>query len=618
MSGWWYYYNSHVLNEFLTTKQQRDIQAGYEKNFRKYLKFPQPKIIAVDANVDLDPYHRSFSGTGHYVLQNKTAVPISQIHITDTQQSISDVQFDRAFRLVSRAPRDLYSIYQLETPLAPGEMLNMNFKVGYQSHGFRDGNERPELAYNGMFFDVGYFPWIGYNAGTELDDPRRRREEGLGPVADLPDRGDPYGSRTNLFASDSDWISYKTVVSTPDDQIALAPGYLQKEWHKDGRHYYSYDMGDVKIQDFFAYVSGRFAVKKENYKGVSIEVYYEPKHPYDVEDMIEASKAGLDYYQANYSPFQFTQFRILEFPRYRGFAQSFPNTVPYTEPGFLGRVLDPKKDVDRTYFVTAHELAHQWWGHQLIGGAVAGSNMMSESLAEYSALRVMEKRYGDGQMRKFLSHELDGYLRGRSAESRKEPPLGLVQRESYVWYQKGSMILYAMSDYIGEDKVNLGLHNFLMANRYANATDALTGPYPDTRGLEAALREQTPPEMQYFIDDSFEKITLYDNKAVSATAQKQPDGTYKVTLTVQGKKVYADGNGVESATAIHDLIDVGVFSGKKDEEQPLAVRKEKITGGTQTFEFVVKTQPTRAGIDPYNKLIDRNLDDNSMDVTVQK
>jgi len=618
LSGWWYYYNSHVLNEFLTTKQQRDIQAGYEKNFRKYLKFPQPKIIAVDANVDLDPYHRSFSGTGHYVLQNKTAVPISQIHITDTQQSISDVQFDRAFHLVSRAPRDLYSIYQLETPLAPGEMLNMNFKVGYQSHGFRDGNERPELAYNGMFFDVGYFPWIGYNAGTELDDPRRRREEGLGPVADLPDRGDAYGSRTNLFASDSDWISYKTVVSTPDDQIALAPGYLQKEWHKDGRHYYSYDMGDVKIQDFFAYVSGRFAVKKENYKGVSIEVYYEPKHPYDVDDMIAASKAGLDYYQANYSPFQFTQFRILEYPRYRNFAQSFPNTVPYSEGGFLGRVLDPAKDVDRTYFVTAHELAHQWWGHQLIGGAVAGSNMMSESLAEYSALRVMEKKYGEGQMRKFLSHELDGYLRGRAGETRKEPPLGLVQREAYVWYQKGSMILYALSDYIGEDKVNLGLHNFLMQYRYANANDAQSVPYPDTRQLEAALRAQTPPEMQYFIDDSFEKITLYDNKAVSADAKKLPDGTYKVTLVVEGKKVYADGNGVESPTAIHDYVDVGVFSGKKGEETPLSVRKEKITGGQQTFEFVVKELPTRAGIDPYNKLIDRNLDDNSMDVTVAK
>ena len=129
--------------------------------------------------------------------------------------------------------------------------------------------------------------------------------------------------------------------------------------------------------------------------------------------MIAGVKAGLDYYQANYSPYQYKQFRILEFPRYRQFAQSFPNTSPFTETFWITRVLNPDKDIDFTYFVTAHELAHQWWGHQLIGGRVAGSNMMSESLAEYSALRVAQKKYGDAQMHKFLAHELDGYLRGR-------------------------------------------------------------------------------------------------------------------------------------------------------------------------------------------------------------
>jgi ABC-2 type transport system permease protein len=613
-SGWWFYLNAHVRNEFLTTKQQRQIKANYERDFKRYERFPLPKVIAVDANVDLDPNHRSFSGTGHFVLQNKTPQPILQIHITDQMQSLSNVQFDRPFHLVSRAPRDLYSIYQLETPLAPGDKLNLTFKVGYQTHGFRDGNERPELAYNGMFFDSSYFPFIGYTSDIELDDPRRRREEKLGPLTDLPPRGDPWGSVTNLFTTDSDWISYRTVVSTPDDQIAFAPGYLQRDWHQNGRHYYAYDMGEVKILDFYAYVSGRYEVKRENYKGVNIEIYHAPQHGFDVDDMIAGVKGGLDYYQANYSPYQFKQFRILEFPRYRGFAESFSNTSPFTETFWIGRVLNPSKDIDLAYFVTAHELAHQWWAHQLTGGHVAGSNMMSEGLAEYSALRVAQKKYGDAQMHKFLAHELDGYLRGRSNETRKEPPLGQVQREAYVWYQKGSLVFYALSDYIGEAKLNLALKNFLMQYRYANADDAQSGPYPDTRLLEDALRAQTPSDLQYFLNDSFEKITLYDNKAVEAGSQKMPDGNYKVTLTVEGRKVYADGNGVESPAPVHDLIDVGVFSGKKDEEKPLAVRKEWITGARQTFEFIVKERPTRAGIDPYNKLIDRNGDDNTIDI----
>src|ERR1700689_2204882 len=139
-------------------------------------------------------------------------------------------------------------------------------------------------------------------------------------------------------------------------------------------------------------------------------------------------------------------------------------------------------------------------------------------------------------MDKFLAHELDGYLRGRSNETRKEPPLGQVQRESYVWYQKGSLVFYALSDYIGEAKLNLALHNFLMQYRYANATDAQSGPYPDTRLLEDALRAQTPSALQYFLNASFESIVLYDNKALSATVSEMPGKKYKVTMTVQARK----------------------------------------------------------------------------------
>jgi ABC-type transport system involved in multi-copper enzyme maturation permease subunit len=624
-SGIWYTYNTHVLNEFLSQPQQRDIQAQYERDFKKYEFLPQPKIIAVDANIDIFPERRSFSGTGHFVLQNKTPGPISQIHIVDTQQSVSNVQFDRPFHKVSSAKRDLYTIYALDQPLAPGEKMNMNFNVGYTSRGFRDGGERAELAYSGTFFDSGYFPTIGYSTGNELSDPRRRREEHLGPVTDLPQRGDPLGSRTNLFTKDSDWISYNTIVSTSDHdsegkpQIAIAPGYLLRDWHQNGRHYFAYSMGDVKTLDFYAYISARYDVKRDIYQGVNgpinIEIYYDPHHPYDVDDMIGAAKAGLAYYEKNYSPYEFKQFRIMEFPRYRTFAQSFPNTVPFSEAiGFIGRVEKPD-DIDFTYFVTAHELAHQWWGHQLIGGAVAGSNMMSESLAEYSALRIAEHTYGDDQMHKFLKHELDGYLRGRAGESRKEPPIVLVQRESYVWYQKGSLVMYGLADFIGEDKVNLALHNFLMQYRYANATDNQDAPYPDTRQFVDALRAQTPPEYQYYITDAFENIVLYDNKALTATYVQTPDKKYKVTLTVQAKKFKSDGSGNETPMPLADYIDIGVFSGKKDHEKALYLKKEKITQEKNTFEIIVDQLPTRAGIDPINKLIDRIPDDNTIDVT---
>jgi len=203
------------------------------------------------------------------------------------------------------------------------------------------------------------------------------------------------------------------------------------------------------------------------------------------------------------------------------------------------------------------------------------------------------------------------------------------QREPYVWYQKGGQILYTIADYIGEDRFNLALHNFLMQYRYANATNqvdahdnasaatAIDGPYPDTRMLVDAIRAETPPELQYLVDDGFNRIVLYDNKAVSATSQKTPDGKYKVTLEVQARKLQADGNGAETPMPLADYIEIGVFSGKKDEEKPLYLKKEKITEERNTFVVIVNEQPTLAGIDPYNKLIDCNADDNMIDVKRQ-
>jgi ABC-2 type transport system permease protein len=633
-AGSWYFYNAHVLNEYLDSKARRGVQADYERQFKRYENLLQPKVTTVDATISIYPERRSFDGNVRLTLQNKTNQPIPQIHVTDQKQSVTNVQFDRPFHLVSSAARNIYSIYALDQPLAPGETITLTCNVGHQTRGFRDGNELAEFAYNGTFFDSDYVPYIGYNTNIELDDPRRRREEHLPLLEEMVHRGDPVHSVNNVFfRGASDWVTYHTVVSTSADQIAVAPGYLQREWQANDRNFFEYSMGSTHILDFFAYISAKYQVRKETYHGpngdVSLEVYYDPAHTYDVDDMLASSRAGLNYYQRVYSPYQFTQYRIFEFPRYRTFAQSFPNTIPYSEAiGFISRVLKPT-DIDFTYFVTAHELGHQWWAHQLVGADVEGSNMMSESLAEYSALQVMAHKYGRDLMHRFLRHELDSYLRGRAGEIRHEPPLAMVQREQYVWYQKGGQILYTLADYIGEDKLNLALHNFLMQYRYANANNQVDAnsavrvantfddPYPDTRMLVDAIHAQTPPELQYLVDDGFNRIVLYDNKTVSATSQKTPDGKYKVTLDVQARKMQADGNGAETPMPLADYIEIGVFSGKKDEEKPLYLRKEKFTEEHRTFEIIVDEPPTLAGIDPYNKLIDRNADDNMIDVTKQ-
>jgi ABC-2 type transport system permease protein len=115
------------------------------------------------------------------------------------------------------------------------------------------------------------------------------------------------------------------------------------------------------------------------------------------------------------------------------------------------------------------------------------------------------------------------------------------------------------------------------------------------------------------LHDLFETITLYDNKATGATATRTADGKYRVTITVESKKFRADGMGNETAVPLDDWIDVGVLAAgatKKADGRPLVLEKRHITASPATFELIVNEKPATAGIDPLNKLIDRNPDDN--------
>jgi aminopeptidase N len=418
---------------------------------------------------------------------------------------------------------------------------------------------------------------------------------------------DPAVRLNSYLTSDADWITFDETTCTAPDQISIAPGYLDRSWAENGRRCYHYAM-DKPILDFYATLSARYAVARTIYNGVNLEIYYHPRHAFALQSMLDASKDGLDYFGKNFSPYLYKQYRIIEFPRYQGFAQAFPNTIPYSEGiGFLYRKQEGDDKIDQAYFVTAHELAHQWWAHQVIGGNGQGATMFSEGLAEYSALTLMEKRFGREAAQKFLRRELDGYLRGRGTERKKEVPLLYVENQPYIHYQKGSLCFYALRDYIGEEPMNTALRAFL-------AKWALKGPpYPTARDLYAEFDRVTPDSLKYVLRDLFEDMTFYENKADSAISTKRADGSYAVHLVLQAKKLKGDSLGNTRDVPISDYVDVGIFGERVAGQKlgaPLLVQKVHMTRNPMVLDLVVAKEPMKAGIDPYNKLIDRTPEDN--------
>lgn len=613
VTGAWIYYNTNVLNEYITSDAQLDRQAEYEKRYKQYESLVQPKITAVYAEVDIFPERRAVDIRGRYTLRNKSAGAIDQLHVlVPPRIEVLSLELPGA-TLESHDSLLGYRIYRLATPLEPAAELELRFELARAERGFVNSGANNALVANGTFINnMGYFPHIGYDAGFEMQDPNERRRRDLPPVQRMPPLEDEAARMDNYITRQSDWIDFETIVSTSADQIALAPGYLQKEWEENGRRYFHYRM-DAPILGFFSYLSARWDVARDQWNDVAIEVYHHPDHDWNAPRMIDAVKKSLDYFTTNFGPYQHRQVRILEFPRYANFAQSFPNTIPYSEGiGFIAKIEKPD-DIDFVFYVTAHEVAHQWWAHQVVGGNVQGATVTSETMAQYSALMVMEKEYGPDLMRRFLKYELDGYLAGRGGEIIEELPLLRVENQAYIHYNKGSLVTYALRDYLGEDRLNRALAGYIERVKFQEP------PFTTSRELVDAIRAEAP-EHEALLTDLFEHITLYDNRTVSATAEPAENGGWTVRLIIETHKFHASGQGAETEVPIDDWIDIGVFAAREpggpDPGRPLRLEKHRITGTSTTITLDVPERPVRAGIDPYNKLIDRNPDNNTSPVTV--
>jgi ABC-2 type transport system permease protein len=371
------------------------------------------------------------------------------------------------------------------------------------------------------------------------------------------------------------------------------------------------------IMNFFSIQSARYAQKRDvwmssNGKPVDLAVYYHPAHEHNVQRMLDAMKTSLDLFNDKFSPYQFKQARVLEFPAYERFAQAFAGTMPYSEGiGFVQNFDETKADekIDLVTYVTAHEVSHQWWAHQVIGANKQGMTLMSESFAQYSALLVMEKLYGREQIRKFLKTELDRYLRARGGEVVEELPLMRVENQGYIHYNKGAVVMYWLKEVVGEAVVNRALQKFLAEFAFKPA------PYPSTTDFIRLLRAEAGPQHDQLITDLFEMITLYDMKAMDAKAKKRADGKYEVRFSIEGKKLYADGKGKETEATLDEAFDVGAFTeepGKQGykRESVLLMDRRVMKTGKQVVTLLTDVLPKFVGVDPYNKRIDRNSDDN--------
>ncbi|MDQ2669075.1 MAG: hypothetical protein M3Y31_00445, partial [Gemmatimonadota bacterium] len=584
--GGFIFYNTNVLNEYLTPRDAGAPQARYEERYARYEGVPQPTITDADLRIEIHPEAPAVEARGSFTLVNRTGSVIDSVHVyLQRDVTAHSLSFDRRAEAVLVDEEVGYRIYELERALGPGDAVRLTFDVAFRPQGFRNSGNQTDVVANGAYFHRIWLPFIGYQPVFELSDPDVRARFDLAPRPPAAGPEDLEARRHRWGTRDADLVHVSAIIGTAADQIAVTPGVLQRTWSENGRRYFHYETPSP-IAFGGTVASARYAVLQDRWRDtsaadvpdVALQIFHHPAHAGNLGPMVRSMKASLAYFTREFGRYPYGELRIVEIPRYGDFGSAHPGTIAFAEDVFLTRIREG--EMDQAFYGTAHEVAHTWWGGLVRGGQVRGAGFLSESLANYSAMMVVEETYGPEAARRVYDFQMERYLRGRAMQSH-EAPLLEVEDQPYIAYRKGAIAMYTLREHIGAERVNAALR------RYFEKHSESGPPYPTSYDLYAELRAATPDSLGSLLTDWFEAVTLWEVTSERAVAEAAGNGDHIVTLDIVARKLRADSVGVETEVPMNDLVEIGVFAAGTEGAvgKPLYLERHRIRSGRQTLRI---------------------------------
>ncbi|HYR28306.1 MAG TPA: hypothetical protein VEU30_07545, partial [Thermoanaerobaculia bacterium] len=137
--GGFVFYNTNILNAYVTGFDVAKSKAEYERRYVKYARVPQPHLSAASVHADIHPTRREVDIRGSYRLVNRGDAPIDSIHVaTPRMVETKSIAFDRPATPALRDDDLGHRIYKLASPLLPGDSMRLDFEVHVKRRGFHE------------------------------------------------------------------------------------------------------------------------------------------------------------------------------------------------------------------------------------------------------------------------------------------------------------------------------------------------------------------------------------------------------------------------------------------------------------------------------------------------
>lgn len=601
ISGTTIFYNTNILNDYTTIDENIIFKISYEKKYKQYESLEKLTLVEVKTSVDIFPKKEKYHVIAEGVLENLSKVPIKKVLISE-RIPLQSLSLENAKLIEYDSIFDTH-LFELETPVLPNQQLHFSYQLIEENSGFKTSRS---LVKNGSYISQNDFmPVFGYRRSLELQDNFERKKQGLEKrKKEKVSANHIQNHQHHRFVP----IHFETIISTHQDQTAIAPGELIKEWQKDNRNFFHYKTSE-KIIGVVNYFSAKYETKKINHRGISIEQYFHLGHEYNIQNTEDNIKLSLDYCIENFGAYPFNHLRIAEIPGHWPFGgQAMPGTISMVANRFYLIDNSTPEGFDLVAKRTIHEVAHQWWGMILRAKIIEGGSILIEGFAKYTEAVVMEKKYGKGAIWQLSESANRRYFSGRSFASDDELPLYFADGEDYLSYGKNYTVMLAIKELIGEEKVNSVLKKMVTKHRNERESTATSVEFINELFLV------TPTQYHHLIDDWMKRIITYDLKIEDANVQKISKNKYEITVSVFAKRFETQKNGEDIPIEINEPIQVGVFSKHPrniiDEKPILYLETQQIDQEKMEFKIIVNEIPKYISIDPFGTRSDKNRIDN--------
>ncbi len=325
----------------------------------------------------------------------------------------------------------------LEPPLAPGQFvtLSMDFFVGVPQSGV-SGHALFSYLQGVMALPTVYPIIPVYD------------EEGWN-VEHVPEHSDDLHT---------DIARHHVRVTAPEDLTLVASGVCKNP--QAG----TWICQAAPMRDFTLILGEDYERAGRKVEGVVVNSYFYPQHAWGGGRALEVAVDAMSAFSELFGPYPYTELDVVETPNHLG-GMEYSGLVVVEDGLYTGGGVE---------WLTAHEVAHQWW-MVVVGNDQIDEPWLDEALTQYSTMLYYEQVYGKDRAQAILRGEFERSYQSVLRQGR-DMPAGLSSEEyppDLYWdlvYDKGALYFHELREAVGDEAFFEILQTYYRNHRYEIAT----------------------------------------------------------------------------------------------------------------------------------------------------